>query len=105
MTTATLRDATNWDQLVIELGLAGLVRHSLRHTALTWMADSGVALYVLQRVAGNQDSAVTPRKLHPDTAALTHAGSAFSAWWGLRGGQAAAADPDTDQPLDKQTGA
>jgi hypothetical protein len=36
------RDATNWDQLVIGLGLAALVRHSLRHTAPTWMADSGV---------------------------------------------------------------
>ena len=42
ITTATLRDATNWDQLVIDLGLDGLVRHGLRHTALTWMADSGV---------------------------------------------------------------
>jgi integrase len=67
ITTATLRDATNWDQLVIELGLAELVRHGLRHTALTWMADSGVPLYVLQRVAGHQDPAVTARYLHPDT--------------------------------------
>jgi integrase len=41
ITTATLRDATNWDQLVMDLGLDGLVRHGLRHTALTWMADSG----------------------------------------------------------------
>lgn len=87
ITTATLRDATSWDQLVLDLGLAGLVRHGLRHTALTWMADSGVPLYVLQRVAGHQDPAVTARYLHPDTAALTEAGSAFSAWWGLSGGQ------------------
>jgi hypothetical protein len=41
ITTATLRDATDWDQMVIDLALAGLVRHGLRHTALTWMADSG----------------------------------------------------------------
>ena len=87
ITTATLRDATRWDQLVIDLGLDGLVRHGLRHTALTWMADSGVPLYVLQRVAGHQDPAVTARYLHPDTAALAEAGSAFSAWWGLNGGQ------------------
>ena len=79
ITTATLRDATRWDQLVIDLGLDGLVRHGLRHTALTWMADSGVPLYVLQRVAGHQDPAVTARYLHPDTAALAEAGSAFSA--------------------------
>ncbi len=66
ITTATLRDATGWDELVNELGLAGLVRHGLRHTALTWMADAGVELHLLQRVAGHQDPAVTSRYLHPD---------------------------------------
>ena len=35
ITTATLRDATGWDALVTDLGQAGLVRHGLRHTALT----------------------------------------------------------------------
>ena len=35
ITTATLRDATGWDTLVTELGQPGLVRHGLRHTALT----------------------------------------------------------------------
>jgi integrase len=59
ITTATLRDATGWDQLVSDLGLQGLVRHGLRHTALTWMADAGVELHLLQRVAGHQDPAVT----------------------------------------------
>jgi integrase len=68
ITTATLRDATKWDALVAKLGIDGLVRHDLRHTALTWMADSGVPLHMLQRVAGHQDPAVTARYLHPDTA-------------------------------------
>jgi integrase len=54
-TTATLHDATRWDELVDDLGLAGVVRHGLRHTALTWMADAGVELHLLQRVAGHQD--------------------------------------------------
>ncbi len=49
ITTATLRDATPWDALVTELGQAGLVRHGLRHTALTWMADAGIDLHILQR--------------------------------------------------------
>ena len=71
---------------MINFGLDGLVRHGLRHTALTWMADSGVPLYVLQRVAGHQDPAVTARYLHPDTAALAEAGSAFSVWWGAERG-------------------
>ena len=104
ITTATLRDATNWDQLVVGLGLAGPVRHGLRHTALTWMADSGVPLYVLQRVAGHQDPAVTARYLHPDTAALADAGSAFSAWWALSGGQPSAADPISDESPSRNRG-
>lgn len=88
ITTATLRDSTRWDEVVRRLGLGGLVRHGLRHTALTWMADSGVPLHVLQRVAGHQDPAVTGRYLHPDTRALIDAATAFSAWW------------STDGPLD-----
>jgi len=84
ITTATLRDAAKWDQLVNGLGLAGLVRHGMQHTALTWMADSGVPLYVLQRVAGHQDPPVTAHDLHPDTAALAEAGSAFRALVGAK---------------------
>jgi len=41
VTTATLRDPTGWDALVTELGQQGLVRHGLRHTAMTWMAEHG----------------------------------------------------------------
>ncbi len=85
ITTATLRDATNWDDLVRQLGLEGLVRHGLRHTALTWMADAGVELHLLQRVAGHQDPAVTSRYLHPDTQAVLDAGTAFSTWWSGNG--------------------
>jgi integrase len=81
VTTATLRDATNWDAVVRDIGQAGLVRHGLRHTALTWMADAGVELHILQRVAGHQDPAVTSRYLHPDVQAMLDAGSVFSAWW------------------------
>ena len=65
ITTATLRDATGWDALVTELGQPGLVRHGLRHTALTWMADAGVDLHILQRVAGHQDPAVTVVEREP----------------------------------------
>jgi integrase len=105
ITTATLRDACGWDGLVSELGLVGLVRHGLRHTALTWMADSGVPLYVLQRVAGHQDPAVTARYLHPDIAALVEAGSTFSAWWGQSGGNAVAGTPVLIQLVEGKTGA
>lgn len=87
ITTATLRDATSWDALVAEIGLPGLVRHGLRHTALTWMADAGVELHLLQRVAGHQDPAVTSRYLHPDTRAVLEAGAALSRWWSESGPQ------------------
>ena len=83
ITTATLRDATGWDALVTELGQPGLVRHGLRHTALTWMADASIDLHILQRVAGHQDPAVTARYLHPDVQAMLKAGTAFSAWWSV----------------------
>ena len=74
-----------------ELGLPALVRHGLRHTALTWMADAGVELHMLQRVAGHQDPAVTSRYLHPDLQAMLDAGAAFSAWWSANWSRAAAA--------------
>ena len=93
ITTATLRDATRWNELVSRLGYPGLVRHGLRHTALTWMADSGVPLYVLQRVAGHQDPAVTARYLHPDHDAVRDAGGVFSAWWGLNGDRTVPGEP------------
>jgi integrase len=85
ITTATLRDAINWDQLVRDIGQPGLVRHGLRHTALTWMADAGVELHLLQRVAGHRDPAVTSRYLHPDVQAMLDAGARFSAWWSPSG--------------------
>ena len=85
ITTATLRDATRWGDVVREIGQPGLVRHGLRHTALTWMADAGVELHILQRVAGHQDPAVTSRYLHPDAQAVLQAGTAFSRWWAASG--------------------
>ncbi|MGH3816052.1 MAG: tyrosine-type recombinase/integrase [Pseudonocardiaceae bacterium] len=38
ITTAVLRDATHWDEVVTALGYEHLRRHDLRHTGLTWMA-------------------------------------------------------------------
>src|SRR4029453_13468067 len=81
-TTATLGDATGGDRLVNDLGLTGRVRHGLRQTALTWMADDSVELHLLQRVAGHQDPAVTARYLHPDHQAVLGIGAAYSRWWG-----------------------
>ncbi|WP_428936606.1 tyrosine-type recombinase/integrase [Streptomyces sp. ACT015] len=53
MSTAVLRDATHWDEVVARLGHEHLRRHDLRHTGLTWLADAGVPLHILRRIAGH----------------------------------------------------
>ena len=99
ITTATLRDATGWDELVDDLGLSGLVRHGLRHTALTWMADAGVELHMLQRVAGHQDPAVTSRYLHPDHQAVLDVGAAYARCWAQSGPNSSALRLVEDGPV------
>ena len=53
ITTVVLRDATHWDEVVTKLGYEHLRRHDLRHTGLTWMADAGVPVHVLRKIAGH----------------------------------------------------
>lgn len=60
ITIAVLRDATHWDEVVAELGYEHLRRHSLRHTGLTWMADAGVPVHVLRKIAGHGSLTTTP---------------------------------------------
>jgi integrase len=78
ITTAVLRDATHWDEVVTELGYEHLRRHDLRHTGLTWMADAGVPVHVLRKIAGHGSLTTTQRYLHPDTGSVTAAGHALS---------------------------
>ncbi|MGW4368631.1 tyrosine-type recombinase/integrase [Nocardia takedensis] len=76
--TGVLRDATHWDEVVAELGHEHLRRHDLRHTGLTWMADAGVSLHVLRKIAGHADSRTTERYLHLDRSEITGAGDKLS---------------------------
>ncbi|WP_413966426.1 site-specific integrase [Actinacidiphila polyblastidii] len=78
ITTAVLRDATHWDEVVNSLGYEHLRRHDLRHTGLTWMADAGVPLHVLRLIAGHGSLHTTQRYLHPDLQAVMNAGRTFS---------------------------
>jgi integrase len=75
---ATLRDATCWDEVVTKLGYEELTRHSLRHTGLTWMADAGVPVHVLRKIAGHADLSTTQRYLHPDRQSVAGAGELLS---------------------------
>lgn len=79
VTTAILRDATHWDEVVADLGLEKLRRHDLRHTGLTWMADAGVPLHHLRLIAGHGSLTTTQRYLHPDRRAVSAAGERLSA--------------------------
>nr|WP_232328541.1 site-specific integrase [Kibdelosporangium sp. MJ126-NF4] len=78
ITTAVLRDATHWDEVVSQLGFEQLTRHSLRHTGLTWMADAGVPVHHLQKIAGHGSLTTTQRYLHPDRRSVTDAGFLLS---------------------------
>lgn len=80
ITTAVLRDATHWDEVVSGLGLEHLRRHGLRHTGLTWMADAGVPVHVLRIIAGHGSLTTTQRYLHPDRRSVTAAGDALTAY-------------------------
>ena len=78
ITTAVLRDATHWDEVVVRLGYEHLRRHDLRHTGLTWMADAGVPLHVLRKIAGHGSLTTTQRYLHPNRRSIDLAGAALS---------------------------
>ncbi len=86
ITTATLRDATLWDDVVAALGYEHLKRHGLRHTGLTWMADAGVPLHILRKIAGHGSLTTTQRYLHPDLQSVTDAGDLLSRHLGSRSG-------------------
>ncbi|MEV4116409.1 tyrosine-type recombinase/integrase [Nonomuraea sp. NPDC049695] len=79
ITTAVLRVATHWDEVMAKLGYEHLRRHDLRHTGLTWMADAGVPIHVLRKIAGHGSLTTTRRCLHPDSASLVAAITALSA--------------------------
>jgi integrase len=64
---------------VERLGFEHLRRHDLRHTGLTWLADAGVPLHVLRKIAGHGSITTTQRYLHPDRRSIDDAGAALSA--------------------------
>jgi len=79
ISTAVFRDATHWDEVVNKLGYEHLRRHDLRHTGLTWMADAGVPVHHLQKIAGHGSLTTTQRYLHPNRKSVTNAGALLSA--------------------------
>lgn len=76
--TAVLREATHWDEVVPRFGYEHLRRHDLRHTGLTWMADAGVPVHHLRKIAGHASLTTTQRYIHPDRRSVTDAGNLLS---------------------------
>lgn len=70
ITTAALRSATGWDELVASLGLQGLRRHDLRHAGATWFANAGIPIHVVSDILGHASVETTRAYLHPDDSAL-----------------------------------
>ena len=84
ISTTVLRDATHWDDVVTGPGYEHLRRHDLRHTGLTWMADAGVPVHVVRKIAGHGSLTTTQRYLHPDERSITEAGEALTAHLSVR---------------------
>ncbi|GAB7028936.1 hypothetical protein JCM4914_03970 [Streptomyces platensis subsp. malvinus] len=63
--TPLLREATRWDDVVVELGHDFLLRNDLRPTGLTWMADAGMPMSELHDVAGRPPQDEVRRYLPP----------------------------------------
>ncbi|MGH3867724.1 MAG: tyrosine-type recombinase/integrase [Pseudonocardiaceae bacterium] len=55
-------------------------RHDLRHTGLTWMADAGVPVHVLRKIAGHGSLTTIQRYLHPDATSIAAAGDSLTAF-------------------------
>lgn len=83
ISTAVLRDATSWDEVVTTLGYEHLRRHDLRHTGLTWMADAGVPVHHLRKIAGHGSLTTTQRYLHPDHGSVSNAAALLSKHLGV----------------------
>lgn len=64
VSTAVLRDATHWDQVVTALGCHCLLRRGLRHTGPTSMTDASIPVRVLRKIAGHGSLTTTQRYLH-----------------------------------------
>lgn len=73
ITTAALRDATSWDQMVASLGFPRLRRLDLRHAGATWFANAGIPIHVVGDVLGHASVDTTRAYLHTRDSTLQNA--------------------------------
>jgi integrase len=84
ITTAALRNATGWDELVASLGLPGLRRHDLRHAGATWFVNAGIPIHVVSDILGHDSIETTRAYLHTDNSALLEAARVMNRQFGRR---------------------
>ena len=65
-------------RLALDRGLPDVRSGSWRSTGSTWMADAGVPVHVLRKIAGHGSLTTTQRYLHPDRTSIDAAGVALS---------------------------
>ncbi|OKI03012.1 integrase [Streptomyces sp. CB02056] len=78
ISTAVLRDATHWDDVTRDLDYEHLCRHDLRHTGLTWMADTSILPHILKEIAGHRLITTTQHYFHPDVLRILEASQALT---------------------------
>ncbi len=78
ITTAALRNATGWDNLVASLGLQGLHRHDLRHAGATWFTNAGIPIHVVSDILGYASIETTRSYLHTDNSVLRAAAQSMN---------------------------
>jgi integrase len=84
ISTAVLRDATHWDEVVTGSDTSTFGVMTCGTPGLTWLADAGVPVHVLRKIAGHGSLSTTQRYLHPDDQSITDAGEALSAHISVR---------------------
>lgn len=68
-----------WNKLRLELGLADVRIHDLRHTFASFLVNTGHSLYEVQKMLGHADPRTTMRYAHLEHAALLAAAETVSA--------------------------
>lgn len=76
-----------WNKLRLELGLADVRIHDLRHTFASFLVNTGHSLYEVQKMLGHADPRTTMRYAHLEQAALLAAAEAVSGLFARYGGR------------------
>ena len=81
ITTAVLRDATHWDEVVARTGLCVPATPQPAPRGADMTADASLPVHVLQKIAGHGSLATTQLYLHPDERSIEEAARHSAPTW------------------------